>query len=285
MVEQPFHCADRHPQQSTNPDGWNFPTPRGVVGRVLTQIEIELTRLRDTESFRSVMLHRETIPLKPRWSLLFPCYPLLSCIIGKPISNMHRHHVAQLHIDFSWKRDQRGYCLLPAEPPKAKPINAMAAFLRAEITFPPSLLAGFDRGGLDPGKPQRIVRCGGNLVAYRPLIEFDGLFRQFTHLATTPAGVLDFIEKFGPLTLDGLDDKQGEDVQTIIENAQIMRRLLDTYTRGDKTALVRLMEPSGIGIGKTEIARIEAALIVDPVTRTPKLQLTVPMTIVSCSTA
>jgi hypothetical protein len=184
---------------------------------------------------------------------------------------MHRHRVAQLHIDFSWHRDQTGYRLLAAEPSKPEPRNVLAALQRGEITFPPSLFDGFDRGGHDLGKPQRIVRCGGDLIAYRPLTEFDGLFRQFTNLATTPAGVLEFIEKFGPLTLGGLDEKMGEDVQTIIKHARNMHQILDIYSCGDKSALVRMMGPSGIGMG----ARIETALIVDPVTKTPKLQLTV----------
>jgi hypothetical protein len=116
----------------------------------------------------------------------------------------------------------------------------------------------------------RIVRSGGNLIPYRPLSDFEGLFRQFANAAPTPDGILDFIDRFGPLTRPGLNEQQGEDVSALIGQINAMSDLLNVYSRGDKAELAKLLDTDGIGLGA-----IKTALLNDPGTRTPRLQLSV----------
>ena len=116
----------------------------------------------------------------------------------------------------------------------------------------------------------RIVRSGGHLIPYRPLSDFEGLFRLFANAAPTPEGVLDFIDRFGPLTRPGLNEEQGENISSLIEHVEAMRRILNEYSRGHKAGLAQILDTDGIRLGE-----IETALINDPATRTPRLQLSV----------
>ena len=50
-------------------------------------------------------------------------------------------------------------------------------------------------------QPARVVGKGGPLRSYRPLDKFPDLFKIFVKIPRTPEGVLEFINKFGPLTL------------------------------------------------------------------------------------
>ena len=52
-------------------------------------------------------------------------------------------------------------------------------------------------------QPARVVGKGGPLRPYRPLDKFPDLFKIFVKIPRTPEGVLEFISKFGPLTLSG----------------------------------------------------------------------------------
>ena len=72
-------------------------------------------------------------------------------------------------IDFQWFKDSKGYRILP---PKG---------LRGE----------------------RIVRNGGDLIAYRPLEKIDVLYALLARVETTN-DLLDFIGRYGPLTRFGL---------------------------------------------------------------------------------
>jgi hypothetical protein len=74
---------------------------------------------------------------------------------------------------------------------------------------------------------QRVVRNGGHrdqLVLCQPLDTSQTLFRVFANEATTPEGVLDFVQKYGPLTMYGND--QGDRVPEVIRRAEIMRDTL-----------------------------------------------------------
>jgi hypothetical protein len=74
---------------------------------------------------------------------------------------------------------------------------------------------------------QRVVRNGGRgdkLVLSRPLDSSQTLFRIFANEATTPEGVLDFVQRYGPLTTYGND--QGDRVGEVIRRAEIMRDTL-----------------------------------------------------------
>lgn len=84
------------------------------------------------------------------------------------------------------------------------------------------------------GEPARIVRKGGTLQAYRPLDLYPGLASAFVTLTKTPAGLLDFIQKFGPLTHFGLDPKEGELVGELLDQRRQMADLLEMLARAKK---------------------------------------------------
>jgi hypothetical protein len=94
-------------------------------------------------------------------------------------------------IEFTWHRDEKGYDLLPETR----------------------------------RSPARIVGKGGSLKAYRPL-DVPTLFRRFAEIQKTPVGALGFIEKFGPLSLDGVAGGKGEKLSTVIEWARVMESRL-----------------------------------------------------------
>jgi len=85
-------------------------------------------------------------------------------------------------------------------------------------------------------EPARIVRNGGKLQSYRPLEHFPALFDRFINTATSETGVLEFVQKFGPLTHDGLQGK-GDIVPDIIDQSRAM-------TGGPGTALVKKLNAS-----------------------------------------
>jgi hypothetical protein len=72
-----------------------------------------------------------------------------------------------------------------------------------------------------------IVGKGGSKKPYRPLDEFPTLFRVFSKIQKTSEGVLDFIEKFGPLTHSGFAGGKGEKVADVIDWATIMKKRLE----------------------------------------------------------
>lgn len=178
------------------------------------------------------------------------------------------------HIDLEWQRDAKGYDLLPAEAPAARTgphtKNALAELLAGAVpvsalAWPPWLMPN-----PAPPKPERIVRRGGLLAPYRPLLEFDGLFKVFANKATTADGLLDFVEKFGPLTRAGLEVGQGEDVSAIIVQAQAMAGYLEGHAVLGRRGLARLFSGRGIKLGS-----IETELNMGPGTETLRMQLSV----------
>ena len=92
-------------------------------------------------------------------------------------------------INFTWYRDQKGYDFLPETP----------------------------------RSPARIIGKGGSQKPYRPLDEFPALLRVFASIQRTPGGVLDFIEKFGPLTHNGIAGGKGEKIADVIDCASECR--------------------------------------------------------------
>ena len=77
---------------------------------------------------------------------------------------------------------------------------------------------------LDTG--ERVVRLGNRLETYKPLELHENLFGQLASIRQTADGVLSFVKKFGPLTREGTDSAEGEEVAAVIEAAQTIRRLL-----------------------------------------------------------
>jgi hypothetical protein len=110
-----------------------------------------------------------------------------------------------LTFDFTWYRDLKGYRLIPAKLPRPRPGQSLLDVSPAGV------------------EPARIVRNGGELQSYQPLDKFPNLFRQFIDMATSEKGVLEFINKFGPLSIQGLRGK-GDVVPAIMDQAQAMIR-------------------------------------------------------------
>ncbi len=73
---------------------------------------------------------------------------------------------------------------------------------------------------------ERVVRSGKRLETYKPLKLHENLFGEFASIRQTPGGVLNFVKKFGPLTLEGTHSAEGEEVAAAIEVAQTISELL-----------------------------------------------------------
>ena len=142
--------------------------------------------------------------------------------------------MAQLVIEFDWARDPKGYHLV------------------------------------ETVRPMRVIRNGKGQAPKdfehsRPLSTTDSLFRIFANIATSPQGVLEFVERFGPLTHDGGDPKIGDDVNLVISNANHMRQLL-RYSSG-------LQKGPHLPLNRHQATRsslIHAQVIWDPATKAPK---------------
>jgi hypothetical protein len=124
------------------------------------------------------------------------CYDLSVTFIGDEMPD--------LTFDFTWYKDRKGYRLIPAKPSRRRSIlDAKAGDVQ----------------------PARIVRNGGTLQSYRPLEFFPNLFSRFIDMAKSENGVLEFVEKFGPLTHDGLR-RDGDVVPAVIDQAENMSQVL-----------------------------------------------------------
>jgi hypothetical protein len=158
--------------------------------------------------------------------------------------------MAHLLIDFVWWRDAEGYRLVadgtPPEPLVFHPLGIRI---------------------VSATKPLRLVRLGGDLIPYRPLDQFGTLFRIFANDVKTPKDVLAFAQKFGPLTVAGLDKALGEPAHDTVVHAEGMREFL-SFARGDKRLLER-----GIDAQLNPLGQIDIALVLDPATNKPKLRL------------
>jgi len=108
-----------------------------------------------------------------------------------------------LAFDFEWYIVAKGYRLVPAAP---------ITLRRGQSIL--DIPVGNDR-------PAKVVRIGGALQSYRPLDKFPKLFRYFIDMPRTEAGVLKFIERFGPLTYNGLRG-DGDVVLDAIDAAEAM---------------------------------------------------------------
>jgi hypothetical protein len=82
---------------------------------------------------------------------------------------------------------------------------------------------GFHRLYDDKGV-QRVTWYGDTEI-YKPLEGHENPLGQFASLQS-PEGVLDFIQRFGPLTFEGMDGKKGENVDSALQQAQLMSKVL-----------------------------------------------------------
>lgn len=164
-------------------------------------------------------------------------------------------------IDFEWSCDTAGYELLPpSEESTAEP-------LPIGIVIPGAAGETVETEGTVWGsfssKPLRVVPCGGRQKRYRPL-ENDRLYAVFANVHG-PEDVLDFINKFGPLSAAGSDPKWGEPVAKVLEEAENFRAYL-SYAAGQKQ--------------EQDLARwlcqLDVLLIEGPASRSFQLQLRPP---------
>ena len=163
--------------------------------------------------------------------------PLLSSNVTNIINIQYipeTFHMAQIVIEFDWVRDPKGYRLVESELPK------MICVVRNGKGHTPE-----------------------DFEHYQPLSSTDWLFKIFVNTATTPAGVLDFVQRFGPLTWEGWDARKGDPVNGAIYHADRMRQLLRPSS-GDQR------RPD---LTPGSICSLNAAVIWDPKTKAAKWEL------------
>jgi hypothetical protein len=197
-----------------------------------------------------------------------------------------------LDIDFEWQRDDKGYALRSAgESRHPSPAQTRVSLLRqrqaasqiiARLTEV-EIANALQSQRRDPqGEPleeprftftlppsDRIVRRGGELVTYRPFDKVDGLFRVFAGLARTREGLLDFVQRFGPLTPGG-NNFLGEDVQIGIILGNFMNFLLSASPEQRIERLRQMSDGDGL-----HCTRAEVLLTVSAVTGRPQLKFKV----------
>jgi hypothetical protein len=174
-------------------------------------------------------------------------------------------------IDFEWWRDPSGYVLEPAE------ISGPVAYHAPAHRRLPNLPALSGQWGLAyvplgikvlAGEaPLRVRRRGGGLASYRPLDFIESLFSKFGELFT-PTDVLNFIERFGPLTADGRDIEKGELVDGVLAHAGALRDLF-FFATGDRARRAAIIADLQVN----PFAELEVSLGLDPASDDPKLRL------------
>ena len=169
--------------------------------------------------------------------------------------------MAQLLIDFDWWRDPKRYRVVDVPLPKGR-----------LVPIPLGFRVRPDAWERARGSAQLIRRRGGELEPYRPVDRWPDLFKVFASIATTPEGVLDFIERYGPLTQAGLDPRKGDDVSVVMAHAETMADLLVDVSEGDTDLIV--------GSQGLPLTDIEVALVMDPASKMPRLEM-VPKSLLS----
>lgn len=157
--------------------------------------------------------------------------------------------MARISIELDWTRDPRGYRLVEkAQPPKL-----------------------------------RIVRNGTEhpfkLPPFQPLASTDLLFKVFANTATTSEGVLDFVQRFGPLTNGGLGS-EGEDVNILMYEAEHMRGVLTAWSGTQRSSVIPIRSPATgsrrLVVNRYDTGpsiRLNATVVSDPVTKALKWEL------------
>ena len=149
-----------------------------------------------------------------------------------------------IEIGFEWYRDRKGYDLRPHE-------------------------VGKKTGGTvlgDGSLPERVARRGGKLAPYQPLRKgaFEDLYLHFMRL-TNGKAVLDFVERFGPLTDGGLKAGGYDDVDLILQHADAMDAFLTIGVADAAAAAARISKV------RDPLARLDIRLMADPATKSFKL--------------
>jgi hypothetical protein len=170
-------------------------------------------------------------------------------------------------IEFEWWRDAAGYRLtqmdVVAELPNVKTDTLVWWAATPEA---------------DSG--MRIVRMGGDLKPYRPMVVpmTSVLFIMFAKYVNQPSTVLAFIERFGPLTRDGLNPEIGESVTKILNHADAMRSVLLASMAMEGRSGTPIIGPiRNLGEEASPlvgvITAMNAKLVLEPDSIIPKLKL------------
>jgi hypothetical protein len=146
--------------------------------------------------------------------------------------------MAKFLIDFEWWRDPTGYRMEPVEidppvvfhapPHVSEPVERDTNPIRPPgdpcgVAYHP--LGAWGLWSKD-GTLLYIRATGGPQKPYRPLDVFQTLYEQFAKIKTRD-DVLSFVEKFGPLTKDGLNSEKGEIVDGVLMHARVMNVLFN----------------------------------------------------------
>jgi hypothetical protein len=143
----------------------------------------------------------------------------------------HKPSHMTFHIEFEWQVDQAGYDWVEGKARQSQPRSeeTIVDVVYSALLLPP---------------PDHIVPRGGQLKSYRPLEAVPNLFRIFSKLATTPHGLLEFVNRYGPMLPNG-NRAEGEDALTGLAAAQEMATILETYPRDPKRGLSYLGNGQG----------------------------------------
>jgi hypothetical protein len=90
-----------------------------------------------------------------------------------------------------------------------------------------------------PSEPERIFANGGREIPYYPFAHTDSLYTIFAQVRT-PAGLLEFVERYGPLRSLGFEKapRQPEDIPLELD--------FSTVTRGHKEDYFKFVDQAGL---------------------------------------
>jgi hypothetical protein len=181
--------------------------------------------------------------------------------------------MATLHIDFEWWRDPAGYQTAPVamethaayQAPKHRPLPDLLVLPgQWGLAYTPLGIRVLHGGSANP---LHVRRRGDVLAPYRPLDVFGSLFEIFAKVRTED-DVLHFVERFGPLTRDGLDAQKGELVDGVLAHADTMRDLF-LFSTGDRAHRSKLIAHLQVN----PFAELEVTLDLDAGSEDLKLRL------------
>jgi hypothetical protein len=111
----------------------------------------------------------------------------------------------------------------------------------------------------------RIKPRGGTMEVYRPLETFPKLYVQFAKIET-PEELLEFVEKFGPLTREGLHPQKGDRIAPLLAHSEAMREMLEVAR--NREALKRVVKYEVL-----KFANLIGTLAINPGTGRLQLEL------------
>jgi hypothetical protein len=171
-------------------------------------------------------------------------------------------------IDFEWVRSdvrqdaQDAFELVFDTPVSIRPNTPEGETL---ISAAPHLAGSERRAGW--------IRCTGckPLCSYCP--DFPSLHLRFARILK-PQELLQFVNRFGPLTNAGKDPARGERVDALLAHAAQMARLLGAYQSEQSDVISGMLGVNGISFDAGgDVAEVEVRLVFDATTRRPRLQV------------